>query len=348
VEIGHRDPERRQLTTLFCDMVDSAALASRLDPEDLREVMQAYLDDCATIIAAFGGHVACYMGDGVLGFFGYPQARENAAERAVHAGFRLLAMARERGAHTGLTLQARVGVATGLVVVGDKAHPDFAYGGALPLAARLQSLAEPDTVIIAEGTRRLIGNLFDLRDLGLQSVKGFGAVRAWRALGPARIESRFTAKRATSERRIIGRTEELDLLLDRWRAACAGHAQAVFIAGEAGIGKSCLVAALAHRIAAVRHTTLRLNGSPLHTDTPLHPFLSISDQTPDSGDLASILSEFTRSADPSETTHCLSPRTRSGGACSMGYCRSLLLSPAKHLCWCLSRTRTGLIRQPRM
>jgi class 3 adenylate cyclase len=298
VEIGHRDPERRQLTTLFCDMVDSTALASRLDPEDLREIMQAYLDDCTAIITAFGGHVASYMGDGVLGFFGYPQALEDAAERAMHAGFDLLAMARGRGARTGLGLQARVGVATGLVVVGDRAHPDFAYGGALPLAARLQGLAEPDTMIIAEGTRRLIGNLFELRDLGLQPVKGFGSVRAWRALGPARIESRFTATRVASERTIIGRTQELDLLLDRWRAACAGHAQAVLIAGEAGIGKSCLVAALARRIEAVRHTTLRLNGSPLHTDTPLHPLLAMPEQAPGGEDLATIISEFARFAGP--------------------------------------------------
>ena len=230
--------ERRQVTVMFSDLVGSTALSARMDPEDLREVISAYQKCVAETVQRFGGFVAKYMGDGVLIYFGYPQAHEDDAERAVRAGLELVAAVGALKTHA--PLQTRVGIATGLVVVGDLigsgASQEQAIVGETPnLAARLQGVAEPNSVVIAESTRKLVGNLFELEDLGAQDLKGIaGPVRAWAALRPASVESRFEALHASGLTELVGREEELELLLRRWSKAKTGEGQVVLLSGEAG------------------------------------------------------------------------------------------------------------------
>ena len=270
--------ERRQVTVMFSDLVGSTALSARMDPEDLREVISAYQKCVAETVQRFGGFVAKYMGDGVLVYFGYPQAHEDDAERAVRAGLELVAAV--SGLKTHAPLQTRVGIATGLVVVGDLigsgASQEQAIVGETPnLAARLQGVAEPNSVVIAESTRKLVGNLFELQDLGAQDLKGIsGPVRAWAALRPASVESRFDALHATGLTELVGREEELELLLRRWSKAKTGEGQVVLLSGEPGIGKSRLTAALMERLADEPHTRLRYFCSPQHTDSALYPIIS--------------------------------------------------------------------------
>jgi class 3 adenylate cyclase len=270
--------ERRQVTVMFSDLVGSTALSARMDPEDLREVISGYQKCVAETVQRFGGFVAKYMGDGVLIYFGYPQAHEDDAERAVRAGLELVAAV--GGLKTHAPLQTRVGIATGLVVVGDLigsgASQEQAIVGETPnLAARLQGIAEPNSVVIAESTRKLVGNLFELRDLGAQDLKGIaGPIGAWAALRPSSIESRFEALHAGGLTELVGREEEFDLLLRRWSKAKTGEGQVVLLSGEAGIGKSRLTAALLERLAAEPHTRLRYFCSPQHTDSALYPIIS--------------------------------------------------------------------------
>ena len=272
------DAERRQLTVMFCDLVGSTALSARLDPEDLREVIGAYHRAVAEIVAGFDGFVAKYMGDGVLVYFGYPRAHEDDAERAVRAGLGVID-AVARLVVKSLTLQARVGIATGLVVVGDligagSAQEQSVVGETPNLAARLQALAEPDAVVIAAGTRRLVGDLFDYRDLGTVEVKGLaGPVPAWQVLRPSSVESRFEALRGSAMTRLVGREEEIDLLLRRWACAKAGDGHVVLISGEAGLGKSRIAAALAECLHAEPHLRLRYFCSPYHQNSALFPFI---------------------------------------------------------------------------
>ena len=246
--------ERRQVTVMFSDLVGSTALSARMDPEDLREVISAYQKCVAETVQRFGGFVAKYMGDGVLIYFGYPQAHEDDAERAVRAGLELVAAVGDLKTHA--PLQTRVGIATGLVVVGDLigsgASQEQAIVGETPnLAARLQGIAEPNSVVIAESTRKLLGNLFELEDLGAKDLKGIaGPVRAWAALRPSSAEGRFEALHASGLTELVGREEELELLLRRWSKAKTGEGQVVLLSGEAGIGKSRLTAALLERLAA--------------------------------------------------------------------------------------------------
>jgi class 3 adenylate cyclase len=270
--------ERRQVTVMFSDLVGSTALSARMDPEDLREVISAYQKCVADTVRRFGGFVAKYLGDGVLVYFGYPQAHEDDAERAVRAGLELIAAV--AGLKTRAALQTRVGIATGLVIVGDLigsgAAQEQAIVGETPnLAARLQGIAEPNTVVIAEGTRRLLGNLFELQDLGAKDLKGVaGPVRAWAALRASSAEGRFEALHASGLTALVGRDEELDLLLRRWSRAKTGEGQVVLLSGEAGIGKSRLTAALLERLAAEPHTRLRYFCSPQHTDSAFYPIIS--------------------------------------------------------------------------
>ena len=267
--------ERRQVTVMFSDLVGSTALSARMDPEDLREVISAYQKCVAETVQRFGGFVAKYMGDGVLIYFGYPQAHEDDAERAVRAGLELVAAV--GGLKTHAPLQTRVGIATGLVVVGDLigsgASQEQAIVGETPnLAARLQGIAGPNSVVIAESTRKLVGNLFELEDLGAQDLKGIaGPARAWVALRPSSIESRFDALHATGLTELVGRQEELELLLRRWSKAKTDEGQVVLLSGEAGIGKSRLTAALLEAVASERHTRVRNFCSPQHTDSALYP-----------------------------------------------------------------------------
>jgi class 3 adenylate cyclase/predicted ATPase len=276
----YRAAERRQLTVMFCDLVGSTALSSRLDPEDLREVIGAYHTCVAETVSRFEGVVAKYMGDGVLVYFGYPQAHEDDAERAVRAGLAIVDAVGQLQAME--PLQVRVGVATGLVVVGDLigegvAQEQAVIGETPNLAARLQTGAEPDTVVIAHNTRRLVGNLFDCHDLGPVHIKGLAApARAWQVLGTSRIESRFEAFHGTagSLMPVVGRVEEVELLLRRWMRARVGEGQVVLLSGEPGIGKSRIVAALRERITCEPHVCLRYFCSPHHTDSAFFPIIS--------------------------------------------------------------------------
>ena len=267
--------ERRQVTVMFSDMVGSTVLSARMDPEDLREVISAYQKCVAETVRRFGGFVSKYMGDGVLVYFGYPQAHEDDAERAVRAGLELIAAV--AGLKTRAPLQTRVGIATGLVVVGDLigsgAAQEQAIVGETPnLAARLQRTAEPNSVVIAEVTRKLLGNVFELQDLGPQNLKGIaGQVRTFAALRPSSVASRFEALHAGGFTDLVGREEELELLLRRWSRAKTGEGQVVLLSGEAGIGKSRLTAALLERLAGEPHTRLRYFCSPQHTDSALYP-----------------------------------------------------------------------------
>jgi class 3 adenylate cyclase/predicted ATPase len=269
--------ERRQVTVMFSDLVGSTALSARMDPEDLREVISAYQKCVAETVRRFGGFVAKYMGDGVLVYFGYPQAHEDDAERAVRAGLELIAAV--TGLKTRAALQTRVGIATGLVVVGDligagEAQERGIVGETPNLAARLQGIAEPNMVVIAEATRKLLGNLFELADLGAKDLKGIaGSVRAWAALRASSAEGRFEALHATGLTALVGREEELELLLRRWSKAKTGEGQVVLLSGEAGIGKSRLTAALLERLAAEPHSRLRYFCSPQHTDSALYPII---------------------------------------------------------------------------
>jgi len=269
--------ERRQVTVMFSDLVGSTALSARMDPEDLREVIAAYHKCVSETVRRFGGFVAKYMGDGVLIYFGYPQAHEHDAERAVRAGLELIAAM--TALKSPLSLQTRIGIATGVVVIGDlvgsgEAQERGIVGETPNLAARLQGVAEPNMVVIAEGTRRLLGNLFELQDLGPKDLKGIaGPARAWAALRASSVESRFEAFHATELTALVGREEELELLTRRWARAKTGEGQVVLLSGEAGIGKSRLTAALLEHLASEPHTRLRYFCSPQHTDSALYPII---------------------------------------------------------------------------
>src|ERR1700757_100610 len=271
------DAERRQLTVMFTDLVGSTALSTKLDPEDLRSVIGTYHKCVAQAVARFGGFVAKYMGDGILVYFGYPHAHEDDAERAVRAGLASVAAVAELKTHA--PLQTRVGIATGLVVVGDLigsgAFQEQSIVGETPnVAARLQSVALPNAVVIAESTRKLVGTLFEVEDLGAQDLKGIvGRVRAWAALRPSSVESRFEAMHAGGLTDLVGREEEFELLLRRWSKAKSGEGQVVLLSGEPGIGKSRITAALMEHVAGEPHTRLRYFCSPQHTDSALYPFI---------------------------------------------------------------------------
>jgi class 3 adenylate cyclase/predicted ATPase len=273
----HDTAERRQITVLFSDLVGSTALSARLDPEDLREIISAYQNCVAETVRRFDGFVAKYMGDGVLVYFGYPQAHEDDAERAVRAGLELVGAV--SALKSNAPLQTRVGIATGLVVVGDligsgEAQERGIVGETPNLAARLQGVAEPNTVVIAENTRKLLGDLFEVEDLGAKDLKGIsGPVKAFAALRPASVESRFEALHASGLTELVGREEELELLLRRWSKAKTAEGQVVLISGEAGIGKSRLTASLMERLASEPHTRLRYFCSPQHTDSALYPVI---------------------------------------------------------------------------
>jgi class 3 adenylate cyclase/tetratricopeptide (TPR) repeat protein len=272
--------ERRQLTVMFCDLVGSTALSARLDPEDMREIIGAYHRCCAEQINKAGGFVAKYMGDGVLAYFGYPQAHEDDAERAVRAALALTdAVSRLRTEHDA-ALQVRIGVATGLVVVGDligegDAQERGVVGDTPNLAARLQALAEPGQMVISNNTRRLTGGMFNYRDLGKVPLKGLAdPVQAWQVTGISAVQSRFEAHHGTSFSPLVGRDEELELLMRRWLRAKNGEGQVVLLSGEPGIGKSRLTVALQERLQGEPHTRLRYFCSPQHANSAFHPVIA--------------------------------------------------------------------------
>jgi len=278
------DAERRQLTVLICDMVESTDLASKLDPEELRKVMGVYLDACVHAVTSLGGFIARYTGDGIVAYFGYPAALEDAAERAVRAGLELCRIVPNLAPLPDVTLHVRTGIATGLVVVGDllgegAAREESVVGETPALAARLQSLAPPDGVAIAGSTRRLIEGMFELEFLGMCDLKGLPGMRpVWRVLREAAAESRFHARHHADLTEMVNRESELSLLLERWQSACEGQRQMVLLAGEAGIVKSRMCMALASRVAAEGHFVMRLQCSPFHTHSALHPIITNLDR----------------------------------------------------------------------
>src|SRR3984957_11029407 len=270
--------ERRPLSVMFCDLIGSTALSSRLDAEDLREVIRSYQACVATTIRQFEGFIARYVGDGVLIYFGWPEARETDAERAVRAGL-AVAAAVSVTLVGGEPLHVRIGIATGLVIIGEPigsgdSRQQTAVGETPNLAARLQGLAGPDQVVIDAATRRQIGGLFECQDLGTVELKGLPVgVPAWQVLSENRTLGQFEALRSGATP-LVGRDEEMELLLRRWAQAKAGNGRVVLISAEPGVGKSRLAEALAERIAAEPHTRLRYFCSPHHQDSALYPVIA--------------------------------------------------------------------------
>jgi class 3 adenylate cyclase/predicted ATPase len=275
------EAERRQLSVMFVDLVGSTALSAGLDPEDMGRVIRAYQDCCSEAVERWGGHVAKYMGDGVLAYFGWPQAHEDEAERAVRAGLAIIDALAGVETPTGDRLAARVGIATGLVMVGEligegAAREEAVVGETPNLAARLQALAEPSSVVISQATRRLVGGLFELADLGALQLKGFAEpVRAWRVEGAGRAEGRFEALHGEHLTPLVGREHELGILLERWAWAKDGDGQVVLLAGEPGIGKSRLIRALRERLGDEPHTPVSHYCSPYHSNSALHPVIGL-------------------------------------------------------------------------
>ncbi len=277
--LGPPEVERRQLTVMFCDLAGSTELSGRLDPEDYRAVIASFQTACAGAITRLDGFVAKYMGDGVLAYFGYPAAHEEDASRAVRAGLALIEEVRRLTLPVGLApLQVRVGIATGLVVVGDligsgSAQEQSIAGETPNLAARLQALAPPNGLIISVSTRRLVGAEFELQDLGATSLKGFAdPVTPWRVTGTGRTQSRFAA-RGGGATPLTGRREEIELLVRRWEQACDGEGQAVLVSGEAGIGKSRVTSGFLDQIASTSHGQVQYQCSPYFTNSALHPIV---------------------------------------------------------------------------
>ncbi|MCP3470424.1 AAA family ATPase [Bradyrhizobium sp. CCGUVB1N3] len=272
--------ERRQLTIMFCDLVGSSALSARLDPEDLRAVIGTYHACIAAVVAQKEGIIARYMGDGVLAYFGYPQAHEDDAEQAIRAGMALVDAVANLQTDVGIGLQVRVGIATGMVVVGDLigegAAKEQAVIGETPnLAARLQAFAEPGAVLISESTHQLSDGHFEFRNLGPVALKGWAdPIPAWRVLGATGVESRFEAQHKARLTPLIGRDEEMELLLRRWQHSARGEGCAVVLTGEPGIGKSHIALALQQRLEAEPHITVRQFCSAHHTNSALYPLIA--------------------------------------------------------------------------
>jgi class 3 adenylate cyclase/predicted ATPase len=272
--------ERRQLTVMFVDLVGSTALSARLDPEDMCEIIGAYHKCVAETVARFDGFVAKYMGDGALAYFGYPQAHEDDAERAVRSALAHIETVPQLHTSHGVELQVRVGIATGLVVVGDligegAAQERGVVGETPNLAARLQALAKAGQVVISESTRRLTGGLFEYHDLGRVVVKGLAdPVQAWRVAGTSAVQGRFEAQHQNPLTPLVGREEELELLSRRWKQAAGGEGRVVLLSGEPGIGKSRLTVAFQEQLQSEPHMRLRYFCSPHHADTAFHPIIT--------------------------------------------------------------------------
>jgi class 3 adenylate cyclase/predicted ATPase len=276
-----REAERRQLTVLFCDLVDSTALASGMDPEEWREILRDYQQAAGTMVERFDGHVAQYLGDGMLIYFGWPNAHEDDAERAVRAGLAIVgAVVEAHGANHSNELAVRVGIHTGAVVVGEMgagpSRETLAMGDTPSVAARLQGVAAPNTVVVSSATLRLVSGIFVTRELGPQTLKGFAEpVRAFEAVQPTGVRSRLDVGAATGLTPFIGREQELGLLEDRFAQVNEGGGQAALVCGEAGIGKSRLVQKFRERMAERAHTWLDCRGSPYTQDSTLHPVVEL-------------------------------------------------------------------------
>ena len=272
-------PDLRLLSVLFCDMVEFTGLSARFSAEEMHDLIGAYQDTVATAVQRYGGYVAKFLGDGVLAYFGWPIAYEDHAERAIRAGLAAIAGVGSLKTPAGARLQSRVGIASGRVVVGDLAGGSVLDRGQVAgetpnLAARLQGAAEPGQILIANTTRRLAGHAFEFEALGARELKGFpDRVPLFRVASERDVESRFDATRGKSLSQFVGRNSEIGILLDRWELAKSGQGQAVFVSGEAGIGKSRLVEALTERVQDEPHEFIRLQCSPYHTTSALYPVI---------------------------------------------------------------------------
>ncbi|WP_217490686.1 AAA family ATPase [Candidatus Nitrospira nitrificans] len=276
--------ERRQLTVMFCDLVGSTALARRLDPEDLQEIIKRFLDDCGQAIGRFNGYIAKYMGDGLLVYFGYPHAHEHDTERAVHAGLAILELVKacppDHPSSQEPEIAVRVGIATGHVIVGEiigqaAAKERSVFGETPNLAARLQGLAAPNQLVIDSVTKRLVGSEFECADHGTFSLKGFDTpVQVWRVLSSKPSTSRFESYRSGRLANFIGREQETALLLGRWRETVGGEGQVVLLCGEAGIGKSRLIRHLRDQLAQDHYEAIQSQCSPHHINTALYPVIT--------------------------------------------------------------------------
>jgi class 3 adenylate cyclase len=276
-----RGPERRQLTIMVCNLVGGAKpYSTGIDPEDMHDRIVAFHRVAADVVARFDGFVAQYLGDGVVVYFGYPTAHEHDVEHAVRAGLAIIDAVATPSAPTDVTVQARAGIATGLAVVGEQPGSGdppqrVAIGEAPNLAARLQAVAAPGEVVIAASTRRLVGRMFDCCALGAGELKGLPpSVEAWQVRGEAGGVSRFEARRTGALTPLVGRQEEMELLLRRWRQAKLGEGQVVLLSGEPGIGKSRIAETLRGGLEGEPHTCLRAFCSPHHTHSPLYPFIA--------------------------------------------------------------------------
>jgi class 3 adenylate cyclase/tetratricopeptide (TPR) repeat protein len=271
--------DRRLLSVLFCDLVGSTALSAQLDPEDMHDLTRRYQDSVAGAITRFGGYVAKYLGDGVLAYFGWPMAYEDHAERSIRAGLEALAAVEAVQSPDGKRLKARIGIASGHVVVGDiagsSANERASIAGDTPnLAARLQGAAAPGQIVVADSTRRLAGQSFEIESLGSQELKGFNShIALFAVRGEREVESRFDAAHPSALSKFVGRTSEIGMLLERWELAKGGEGQAVFVSGEAGIGKSRLVDALEESLHENQHELIRLQCSPYHVTSAFYPII---------------------------------------------------------------------------
>jgi class 3 adenylate cyclase len=275
--------ERRQLTVLFCGLVDSTALAGQLDPEELREVVRAYQASCAAVVQQFEGHIAQYLGDGLLIYFGYPQAHEDDAQRAVRTALGMVqamgALSRHLEQHRGMRLAVRVGIHTGLVVVGEMGgggrQAQLALGETPNVAVRLQGLAAPDMVVISAATQRLVQGLFVCQSLGAHTLKEVATpVPVFRVLRERDAQSRFDVAASGGLTPLVGREQEVGLLLERWARLKDGLGQVVLLSGEAGIGKSRLVQTVRERVGAESHLRLQYQCSPYHSYSAFYPIIA--------------------------------------------------------------------------
>ena len=269
------EAERRHMSVMFCDLVDSVALAVSLDPEDLRNVMQPYQDAVTKAVIRYGGHVSQYLGDGVLAFFGWPQAYEDQAERAIQAGLDALAAVGRMSQSDGSPLRARVAIASGQVVVGEiSLHVEAVTGETPNKAARLQGIAGPGNLVIDTPTAREVGTAFELQDVGLHHLKGFSSpVRAWRVLGTGTAATRFRATHPGRLSHFVNREHELALIRERWLLVKRSEGQVVLLSGEAGIGKSRTLEALCGTMRGECYFRLQFQCSPFHANSTFHPII---------------------------------------------------------------------------
>jgi class 3 adenylate cyclase/tetratricopeptide (TPR) repeat protein len=289
-DIAETEAERRQLTVMFCDLADSTALSEKLDPEDLRDVISTYQNTCTGLIKKYDGYIARFMGDGILIYFGYPVASEDTAERAVRSGLEIIAAIQEIEPAEKFELRVRLGIATGLVVAGDiigeGAAEEHAVLGMTPnLAARLQSIAEPNTLVISNNTRELTGGFFNYQDLGKHELKGISELeQAWQVIGEKETSGRFEAASEKGITPLVGREEEISLLINRWQRAVEGDGQVAILFGEAGVGKSRIVDGFLKRVTDETNGTIYLSCSPFHINSAFYPltqcFLRVMDIRP--------------------------------------------------------------------